>query len=142
MKKLLLITIIFLLNSYSSYGKIDGKGIWCHIKNENIQPFHYWSYFFQNKEIIEYEFKQKNDRIILRGENLGKYKTTSDSIKWRWKSHSVILDRKTLTVKYSGLDVKHENCEVYNKKEWKNKKNQLLRYYQNRYDKKRKDNKI
>ena len=144
MKKIsiLLVFFVMILPSMGWGGTVDGKGLWCNVENENLQPFHYWSYFFEDGEVIEYRFEQNNDLITLIPNNLGKYSTTEGSIRWVWRNYAVVLDRKTLVVKYLGLSTTYDRCEVFSKKSWNMKKDKMQRYYQMRYDKKQIGNKI
>jgi hypothetical protein len=152
MKKLLLITIILLIQSFPSFGNPNGKGILCVLEdkelNEQFPKEHknllkFGFSFNNNKVTLSFVYKKNDDFLIGSGKPIG-FNTSSDKIEWgntyeRWE-----LDRKSLKLKEIGktkLKDEHQ-CEVYSQKIYLEKIEEMRKTLQNLNSIKLKDNKI
>ena len=120
MKKILLITLIFILQSFPSFGNsIDGKGLVCeHINKED--PYlknHYLGLLFGDETMRMFLFKRSNDEVLLEDHRTFRYYTDKDQIYWINYKHKDYVDRKTLNlIQHSYSDDKKihtHRCMVY-----------------------------
>ena len=146
MKKLLIITLIFLLQSFSSSGSPKGKGIICECiqcsEINVVTDYHHRDIlknqkqgFFFNEETIDvhsfWVIGSKIDYNVTKGikgnkTNFSSYKSYINHIEWgMWK-----LDRKTLILTKSNvLGQEVSQCEVFNKPNFHNEILSLLNTY-------------
>ena len=137
MKKLLLITIILLLQSFPSFGNPNGKGLICkYIEGEFVLPIpnlhmkidkngkkipSEMGYFLNEDMVTPYFFRRNNDDIELIGLNSPQYTftTTNKTVEWGDTLLRHILDRKTLLLKVIRKTkvVSNYKCEVTDGKE-------------------------
>ena len=159
MKKKLLITIFLLLQSFSSFGSPNGKGIVCNWIDGNVELYKKRfrtlisniptdvGYFFENDKVVISEFRIKNDIVFVENDVDERYRFSStineiewgSSVNWRYK-----LDRKTLTLKEIMFTqvVTKRKCEVLSKTDFNERIKNLKKQYQKNYDLKLKGNKI
>ncbi len=142
MKKILLITLIFILQSIPSLGNsIEGKGVVCvSFYTENK----YNGFFFEGGKVFyDYFEVSKDEYRIMEGIQL-EYETTKDTIYWNegyWK-----LEREPFL--FEGLflwegSIDAYECEVMEHlTAYENRLNYLLQKLQNDYDEETKDNLI
>ena len=112
MKKLFLITIILLLQSFPSFGSPNGKGLICkYIEGEFVKPIHNLyvkidkngrkipselGYFLNEGKITPYFFRRNNDDIELIEKNYQyPFTTANKTVEWGDTVVRSILDRKT-----------------------------------------------
>ena len=167
MKKLLIITLIFLIQVFPSFGSVDGKGIVCKCldcKLDHLDPSSYMPnnipteigfHFKINKVAIYYISKigddikvSENNQTSLRKKK--RFSTDENKIKWTYRDslniYAYELDRKTLNLRKMNI-IKTEThnlrmCEAFSEIEFFKKMNQLSEKYQNNYNNKPKKNKI
>ena len=167
MKKIILVIVIFLLQSFPSFGSVDGKGIICECldcKLDHIGPSSYVSnnkpteigfHFKINKVAIYYISKigddikvSENNQISLRKKK--RFSIDENKIKWTYKDslniHAYELDRKTLNLSKMNI-IKTETynlrmCEAFSEIDFFKNMNQLSEKFQNSYNNKPKKNKI
>ena len=146
MKKILLITLIFILQSFPSFGNsIDGKGLVCNsFRDRSFDK----GFFFEERTFGKDIFRVKQfqmgllkDKYRLEISYYHDYKTTKDYIMWSGKYWT--LDRESLLLYENNLTKPKYICEVYNSKDlWMGKLNSIKEKLQNDYDEEMKDNKI
>jgi len=145
MKKLLLITVIFILQSFPSLGDPSGKGIICKCIETECTFKKSGHYFLKNKVKVHY-FKRKKDEIIIKFKENDYYRVTGSNIEWKYyDSGNYSLDRKTLklTIDFPSFNKKfYSQCTLYKGSHFNREIRKLRKYYQKKYDKKIKDNKI
>lgn len=162
MIKVLLITIIFLLQSFPSYGNPNGKGIICKCVFCNLTHIDISSYVpnrkpteigfvFKNDTVSQYFISKINDDIkMIEKTNKDvkkkpKFYTDENEIKWT-SGFNYILYRKTLELSKrivgSKGSVSERNCQVFQESKFFKKMEELLIKYQNVYNQTIKDNKI
>ena len=137
MKKILLITLIFILQSIPSFGSsIEGKGLIC----EHPKFEWYIGFFFEGGKVFTDRFDVSKDKYRITALPTHEYETTKNLIYWDekfWK-----LDRKKLELTIS-TDINKLSCEVIEHlTAYENRLNYLLQKLQNEYDEETKDNKI
>ena len=135
MKKILLITLIFILQSISSFGSsIEGKGIVC---LSELEKYHV-GFFFEGGKVFYDYFEVSKDQYRIQEGIPSEYKTTKDTI--YWNEEYWLLDRETLWLFEGGLLY---SCEVMEHlTAYENRLNYLIQKLQNEYDEETKDNKI
>ncbi len=157
MKKVLLITIFLLLQSFPSVGELNGKRLICECKTsplsscEKEKGYEKYLYFdgykFENNKIIKDYYSKLKDKIILSNVQIT-YSTNTTFIKWKSidKFQSYTLDRKNLKINKHDLvlDWKYTyQCKlISNSKEYDLKLKKMKIEFQNLYNKKMKENKI
>ena len=152
MKKLFLITIILLLQSFPSFGNPNGKGILCTIEDKEINkqfPKEHKNLlklgFSFNNNLVTFKFVyQKNDDFLIGTTEGTVFTTSSDKIKWGDTSERWELDRKSLKIKEiekTKLKDEHQ-CEVYSQKVYLEKIEEMRKTLQHLNSIKMKDNKI
>ena len=167
MKKLLITTLILLIQSYPSFGSVDGKGIICKCldcKLEHLDPSSYMpnnvpteiGFHFKINKVAIYYIRKIGDKIKV-GENIQttlrkkkRFLSDENEIKWTYKDslniYAYSLYRKTLIIsKMNITKTKKFNtrkCEAFSEIEFFNKMNKLSENYQNVYNKKSSKNKI
>ena len=155
MKKLLLITIILLLQSFPSFGNPNGKGIICvdekfldtldELNEIDTVPKLRGFSFLDGNVTLNYLDKKNDDVVILKSPPII-FTTTTKKIEWggvdvRWE-----LDRKNLKLKeISKTKLKFEyQCEVNSKDDYTIRIEEFRDIVQQYYDEelKKLDNKI
>ena len=147
MKKILIITLIFLFNTSNSIGgSIDGKNLVCtNLKKKNsIYGKGIYGFKFTQNKVKGDRFILKNDTIMVKEFGLTgpnrEYETNVDFIKW-WNGYW-ILNRKTLLLN-SRDGFSSYKCNVYKKyTEYKRFIESLRIKFQYNYNKSQKNNKI
>ena len=167
MKKVALFIVIFLLQSFPSFGSVNGKGIVCKCldcKLDHIDPTSYISinkpteigfHFKLNKVAIYYISKigddikvSENNQTSLRKKK--RFSKDENKIKWTYRDslniYAYELDRKTLNLSKMNI-IKTEThnlriCEAFSEIDFFQNMNQLSEEYQNSYNNKPKKNKI
>ena len=167
MKKVTLFIVIFLLQSFPSFGSVNGKGIVCKCldcKLDHIDPSSYISnnkpteigfHFKLNKVAIYYISKigddikvSENNQTSLRKKK--RFSKDENKIKWTYRDslniYAYELDRKTLNLSKMNI-IKTEThnlrmCEAFSEIDFFQNMNQLSEEYQNSYNNKPKKNKI
>ena len=167
MKKVTLFIVIFLLQSFPSFGSVNGKGIVCKCldcKLDYIDPSSYISnnkpteigfHFKLNKVAIYYISKigddikvSENNQTSLRKKK--RFSKDENKIKWTYRDslniYAYELDRKTLNLSKMNI-IKTEThnlriCEAFSEIDFFQNMNQLSEEYQNSYNNKPKKNKI
>ena len=167
MKKVTLFIVIFLLQSFPSFGSVDGKGIVCECldcKLDHIDPSSYIPnnkpteigfHFKFNKVAIYYISKigddikvSENNQTSLRKKK--RFSKDENKIKWTYRDslniYAYELDRKTLNLSKMNI-IKTEThnlrmCEAFSEIDFFQNMNQLSEKYQNSYNNKPKKNKI
>ena len=147
MKKVLLITIFLLLQSFSSFGSPNGKGVLCYcIKCVGIMDKKVRGFFFENNNVYEYYYLFTNDKVdVTQTDDIFKYKLNSNTINWGNSSMGDYeLNRKTLNFKWStnNLTFIERKCELFDKIEFRKKLSEIKNIYQKSYNKSLKDNKL
>ena len=167
MKKIILVIIIFLLQSFPSLGSVGGKGIVCKCldcKLDHIDPSSYIPnnkpteigfHFKINKVAIYYISKigddikvSENNQISLRKKK--RFSTDENKIKWTYRDslniYAYELDRKNLNLSKMNITKTETHnlriCEAFSEIDFFKNINQLSGKYQNSYNKKPKKNKI
>ena len=156
MKKLFLITIILLLQSFPSLGNPNGKGIICDLKlgigwsidKEGTFSSKIGFVFSDNEVSMEYFFyDDMSETVSLIPYPPMSFSTSKRYIRWISfsKSRSYVLDRKTLKLLeiYNGKTDQYE-CKVFSSIDYFHKKGELINKYQKFFNKKYNtlDNKI
>ena len=161
MKKLFLITIILLLQSFPSYGSSpNGKGLICKCVECILGTIDWTSYieekkyptevgyFFKNDKVKYYFIRKKNDKIFMsesffKGEKEPKpYMSDLNKIEWGKYfgiTYLYTLDRETLLLKKRFNEDKSistiRKCEPYDSfNKFEKKMNELSLTYQKKYD--------
>ena len=167
MKKIVLCIVIFLLQSFPSFGSVDGKGIVCECldcKLDHIDPSSYIPnnkpteigfHFKFNKVAIYYISKigddikvSENNQTSLRKKK--RFSTDENKIKWTYRDslniYAYELDRKTLILsKMNITKTKIYNlrkCKAFKEIDFFKNMDQLSEKYQDNYNNKPKTNKI
>ncbi len=167
MKKLFIITMIFLIQSFPSFGSVDGKGIICKCLNCNLEHLDPSSYVYNkipteigfhfkiNKVAIYYISKigdsiKVNENIQTTLRKKKRFVTNENEIKWTYKDslniYAYTLDRKTLILRKMNI-IKNKvftsrECEAYLEIEFFENMIKLAKKYQRLYNDKPKKNKI
>ena len=167
MKKLFIITLILLIQSFPSFGSVDGKGIVCKCldcKLEHLDPSSYMpnnipteiGFHFKINKVAIYYIRKIGDKIKV-GENIQttlrkkkRFLSDENEIKWTYKDslniYAYSLDRKSLILSKMNITKTEKynirKCEPFSEIEFFNKMNELSKNYQNIYDNKPKKNKI
>ena len=167
MKKVTLFIVILLLQSFPSFGSVNGKGIVCKCldcKLDHLDPSSYISnkkpteigfHFKLNKVAIYYISKigddikvSENNQTSLRKKK--RFSKDENKIKWAYRDslniYAYELDRKTLNLSKMNI-IKTEThnlriCEAFSEIDFFQNMNQLSEKYQNSYNNKPKKNKI
>ena len=148
MKKILLITIFLLLQSFSSFGSPEGKNIICKcydcILNIRKDP---QGFVFQNGKVINHYLMEKNGIYnYYKDYNINPYKVSLKYIEWWWSGQSFHLNRKTLELtRWYGQIQTHSECKLQNShSKYMDELKKIMNEYQVEYNKKLKelDNKI
>ncbi len=150
MKKILLITLIFILQSIPSFGNsIDGKGLVCkQIELEGVKKDSYEGFLFGDETFREFSFDRSNDEVRLkRRTTTDYYHTNKDQIWWRNDTHIEYVDRKTLNLIqrfYSdGREIHTHRCMVYENRQLFMKELHRIRHFKQKiYNESLRDNKI
>ena len=157
MKKLIIITIVLLLQSFPSVGELNGKRLICECKTSPLlscekekgyeKYLYVDGYKFENNKIIKDYYSKLKDKITLSTVQIT-YSTNTSFIKWKSidKFVSYTLDRKNLKINKHDLvlDWKYTyQCKlISNPKEYDLKLKKMKIEFQNLYNKKMKENKI
>ena len=167
MKILFIITIILLLQSFSSFGSVDGKGIVCKCldcKLEHLDPSSYMpnsipteiGFHFKINKVAIYYIRKIGDKIKV-GENIQttlrkkkRFLSDENEINWTYKDslniYAYSLDRKTLILSKMNITKTEKfnirECEPFSEIEFFIKMNKLSKDYQKIYDNKPNKNKI
>ena len=167
MKNFFIITLILLIQSFPSFGSVDGKGVVCKCldcKLEHLDPSSYMpnnkpteiGFHFKGNKVAIFYIRKIGDRIKL-GENIQitlrkkkRFLSDENEIKWTYKDslniYAYSLDRQTLILsKMNITKTKKFNirkCKPFEEIEFFNKMNELSENYQNIYDNKSNKNKI
>ena len=153
MKKILLITIFLLLQSFPSFGNPNGKGLICKCINncslkteQNYKSIYFNQYYSGPNNIFTLtNYRTRND-IVYESGSVGIFEKDYDKIFLyvefnNKKTLEYTILRKDLTMKYNLKKVQYK-CDVFKQIEFR-KRNKLLKIFlQNEYNKKLKDNKI
>ena len=166
MKKLFLITIILILQSFPSFGNPNGKGLVCKCV---VCPKKYTKkistyYLLENNKVKEFKIIEINEKSSIEEiENKKGFYVYKDKIVWdkltNWSFYSNLykkftLNRKNLSLKIELLILNQKNlknewdevilqCEVLNKNDFQIKLNKEISNFQKIIDKNLdKDNKI
>ena len=152
MKKLLLITVILLLQSFPSFGNPNGKGILCVVDDKELKEIfpkeHHnllkFGFSFNDNKVTFDFLGIKNDVFFKESGKPTDFVTSMNKIEWgntyeRWE-----LNRKTLELKeISKTELKKiYECEVYSQKIYLEKFEEMRKTFQNLNSIKLKDNKI
>ena len=153
MKKILLITIILLFQSFPSYGNPQGKGLICKCVNNcslKLEQNYKSIYFYKNTSVSNNNFylsnyRFKNDKVYETVSN-GSFETDYDNI----YLHVEFNNKKTLEYKIlrkelimiHNLEHIKYKCEILNGKERIKRLKLLKQLLQHEYNKKLIDNKI
>ncbi len=167
MKKILFILIILLIQSYSSFGSVDSKGIVCkclecrldHLDPSSLiinnKPSEIGFHFKINKVAIYYISKigdkikvSENIKTTLRKKK--RFYTNENIIRWTYKDslniYAYTLDRKTLILSQKNITKTRtyniRKCEAFSEIDFFKYMNKLSEIYQNDYNNKPKKNKI
>ena len=166
-KKIILVTIIFLLHSFPSLGNVDGKGIVCECldcKLDHIDPSSYIlskkpteiGFHFKNNKVAIYYISKIGDDIKVSENNQTtlrkkkRFSTDENKIKWTYRDslnvYAYELNRKTLNLSKMNI-IKTEThnlrmCEAFSEIDFFKNMNQLSEKYQNSHNNKPKKNKI
>ena len=158
MKKLLLITILLLIQSFPSFGNPKNMGIICKCLECKLSAINVKSYveekkypseigfFFTNKRVKRYFISIIKDKIIFRENGFSKfssdldYNVNSDKIEWGYLSgvtYRYIYNRQTQILKKRFNPTKTistiRKCQKYNSfNKFKNKMNKIALQYQSR----------
>ena len=151
MKTLILITVIFLLQSFSSIGSPIDKGLICKcIETEQLKscPFIYdvEGFLFTDNDATLSYFERVKDNIKITKSNSLKYSTTDNKIFWSTVDGFILhyeLNRKSLILEgknpyYTIIS----ECVIYSKQDYLNEIEKLKYKLQTDYNLKRKKNKI
>ena len=167
MKNFFITAFILFIQSYPSFGSVDGKGVVCKCldcKLEHLDPSSYMpnnkpteiGFHFKGNKVAIFYIRKIGNKIKL-GENIQitlrkkkRFLSDENEIKWTYKDslniYAYSLDRQTLILsKMNITKTKKFNirkCEPFEEIEFFNKMNELSENYQNIYDKKSNKNKI
>ena len=166
MKKLIFITLILFLQSFSSYGDFFGKGLICECKkkyiNEKVSICNYakdfknpilktaydynWhrAIYFQKNKLTVTSFYVDKD-IIKEKKKISDFNTNEDLIYWGIEEDNYLILRTNLMLSISKLKDKRFvfQCKMYDGfKEFNKSKLLLLDKLQTNYDANLKNNKI
>ena len=147
MKKLLLITIILLLQSYPSFGNPNGKGIICNFEKKTKDRKTYTLGFkFKDNKVEGSLIDKQNDEFFITNSEEINFTTTEKKIEWGSIDYRFELDRKNLKLKSieKTTILGYFQCEVNLEKIYLEKMIQLKNQYQSKYNEqlKKLDNKI
>ena len=153
MKKLLLITIILCLQSFPSFGSIDGKGLYCY--RGPLEPY---GFQFKNGKVGFFDWMVRDDKWVWeKRQTSEKYGTSTDTIYWsivneNTKMHIIdfTLDRETLNLKVYFYPItksdkpseRIDKCKVYSSDEFSTLIEGIRKKWQKGYDKRLKNKKI
>ena len=167
MLKILLITIIFLFQSFASFASVDSKGIVCrclecildHLDPSSLiindKPSEIGFHFKINKVAIYYITKigdkikvSENIQTTLRKKK--RFYITEDEINWTYKDsrniYAYTLDRKTLILRQKNITKTQtyniRKCEAFSEINFFKNMDKLSKIYQKNYYIKPKKNKI
>ena len=166
MKKLIL-TIIILLYSYTSFGSVNDKGIICkclkcdlgHLDPTSYMPNNMPTeigFHFKTNKVAIYYITKIGDKVKV-SENIEttlrkkkRFSSNENEIKWTYKDslniYAYSLDRKTLILSKKNITKTKiynlRKCVPYSEIEFFKKMNQLSDNYQTIYNNKPKKNKI
>ncbi len=166
MKKIILI-IYILLNSFPSFGNVNGKGIICkcldckldHIDSSSYMPNNTPTeigYHFKTNKVAIYYISQIGDNIKM-SENIQttlrkkkRFISYDNEIRWTYKDsiniYAYSLDRKTLILRKKNITkTKTYNirkCDPYSEIEFFKNMNKLSENYQALYNNEPNENKI
>ena len=152
MKKLFLITIILLLQSFSAFGSPKDKGLVCKCKEYKdgkgcpyIYPIRV--FLFNDDDVVGSYFTKSKDIIKVNQNQKVRYYLTATHINWYSKSDDLslthTLNRKTLKLLSTNSAYFFiSDCKLFEKQNYKNKLQSIRKKLQSDYDNKRKDNKI
>ena len=152
MKQILIITLLFILQSIPSFGgSLNGKGLVCvNIIDPDNFVNSYVGFHFENEFMYEYYFNTDKDKVSLRNVQWD-YKTDEKYIWWLSKMYGGYfppdghyhIDRKTLRLYMTVGKKLMFQCEVVdNKTEFDRRLNVTQNLLQSVYDGRMKDNKI
>ena len=163
----LLITILLIFFTLSSYANVNGKGIVCKCidcKTNHLDPSSYMpdgkpteiGFHFKTNKVAIYYITKVGDNIKV-SENIQttlrkkkRFSFNENEIKWTYKDnlnlYAYSLDRKTLILTKMNI-LKNEiyntrRCEPFSEIEFFQRMNELSENYQNIYDNKSNKNKI
>ena len=134
-EKILLVTLIFILQSFPSFGgSLDGKGFICKEYERSHFELPFEGFLFEDNMLVHYQFIQSKNHVIIDKHNYD-YKTDENSI--HWKDHR--LDRKSLFVHgykdtYKQYKFTHL-CEQHNANDFMEKIYNIKKLKQKRYNK-------
>ena len=167
MKKLLLIIILSLFNSFPTFANVDGKGIICKCLDCNFDHLDPSSYI-ANKKPTEIGFHFRINKVAIYyiskiGDNIKvsenvqttlrkkkRFQTTQNKIKWSYKDslniYAYELDRKILILRKMNITKTEtfnlRKCEAYSEIDFFKNMNDLSEKYQIFYNEKSNKNKI
>ena len=167
MNKLFIISLILLLQTFPSFGSVDGKGIVCKCldcKLEHLDPSSYMpnnipteiGFHFKINKVAIYYIRKIGDKIKV-GENIQttlrkkkRFLSNENEIKWTYKDslniYAYSLDRETLILRKMNITKTEKfntrKCEPFSEIEFFIKMNKLSEDYQKIYDNKPNKNKI
>ena len=147
MLKVLILTILLILQSFSSFSNPNGKGIICDSEKQTKDEETITVGFkFKENKVEESLIDKKNDKFYIRRGNETNFTTTEKNIEWGYIGYRLELDRKNLKLKLieKTTIVGNFQCEVYSEKIYLKKLIKLKNQYQSKYNEKLKksDNKI
>ena len=167
MKKIVLFIVIFLLQSFPSFGSVDGKGIICECldcKLNHLDPSSYLAnkkpteigFHFKINKVAIYYISKIGDNIKV-SENLQatlrkkkRFYLDQNEIKWTYKDsiniYAYVLDRKNLILSKMNITktkiFNRRSCKAYSEIEFFKNMDLLSEKYQTYHDKKPNKNKI
>ena len=167
MKKLLLIILVLLTNSFPSNGSVDGKGIVCKCldcKLEHLDPSSYLpnnipteiGFHFKINKVAIYYIRKIGDKIKV-GENIQttlrkkkRFLSNENEIQWTYKDslniYAYSLDRNSLILSKKNITktktYNRRKCESYSEIEFFKNMNKLSEKYQFLFNNTPKKNKI
>ena len=167
MKKLFIITLILLIQSFPSFGSVDGKGIVCKCldcKLEHLDPSSYMpnnipteiGFHFKINKVAIYYISKIGDKIKV-SENIQttlrkkkRFYINEDEIEWTYKDslniYAYTLDRKTLILTQKNITKTEtynlRKCEAFSEIDFFKNMDKLSEIYQNDYDNKPNRNQI
>ena len=151
MKKLFLITIILLLQSFPSFGNPNGNGILCTYGNESFSFYDKGKklitkigFIFINNKVTLNVIDRNTDEVVIRNGYTKDVVRSLTKIEWGSKKEKWELDRKTLKLKnIQNKKIVYEiQCEVYSQKIYLEKFEEMREQFENFYYPTLKDNKI
>ena len=153
MKKIIFIAIILLLQSFPSFGQLNGKGLMCECADKYLCSKKEYKYpypiFFENNTFYYFIYQREKDFFKITKHKGDKLNTDENNI----YLNNHILDRKTLIMKHSEIyydkginNFKYKyykyKCDIFSQKDFNIVINAELKFIQSQYDKKRKSNKL